>query len=68
VKYIFHKLSGNTKSARQIPAFYEPVVKFCLNPILSSFFPVFFEELLYAAMWLKLPKGSVLRKKFALLI
>jgi hypothetical protein len=37
--------------APQIPTPYEPVVKLCSKWV----FPIFTNELLYAAVWLKLP-------------
>jgi hypothetical protein len=36
---------------------YELVEFFLLKTGIKSIFPVIFEELLHAAMWLKLPKG-----------
>jgi hypothetical protein len=57
VNYIFHKLSVNTKHVQ---------FRLCMSPWrifvemgTKLIFPVFSEELLHAAMWLKLPKGCV---------
>jgi hypothetical protein len=43
--------------AHPIATPYEPVVKLCSKPVLKFILPVFFEELLHATMWLKVPKG-----------
>jgi hypothetical protein len=42
--------------ARQIPTPYEARGEFLFKTGFEFIFLVFFEELLYAAMWLKLPK------------
>jgi hypothetical protein len=43
--------------ARPILTPYEPVAIFLLKTGIKPSFLVFFEELLHAAIWLKMPKG-----------